>query len=108
MQTKLHSFNHLKTALSVNFCTGCGFSTTNDDIETLPDNVFMDIIIGKDTTKPLYRDEDFLLFYDKYGVSPDQAHFDVIPVKVILDISELGRDDIPLLERLYELGIQEF
>jgi diadenosine tetraphosphate (Ap4A) HIT family hydrolase len=92
--------------LTVNFCTGCGFTATEDDVQALPENVFMDIIIGKDTTKPLWRDENYLIFNDKFGVSPD--HVDVIPSKVILDITSLTRDDIPMLERLYEIGLDEF
>jgi len=95
-------------SLSVTFCTGCGYNITKEDIFQLPDNVFMDIILGKDTTVPVYRDDSYLVFEDKFGVSPDRQHFDIIPVKVISDITSLTADDIPMLEKLYELGYKEF
>lgn len=92
--------------LTVNFCTGCGFAATEDDVQAMPENVFMDIIIGKDSTKPLWRDDNFLVFNDKFGVSTD--HLDIIPTKVIEDIKSLTVDDIPMLEKLYQLGLDEF
>jgi hypothetical protein len=52
-------------SISVHFCTGCSFPTTTKDIQQLPDNVFMNIILGKDTTVPLFRNEDYLVFNDK-------------------------------------------
>eukprot|EP01080_Neovahlkampfia_damariscottae_P005201 gene5201-8807_t len=93
-------------SISVNFCTGCSFGTTKKDIQQLPDNVFMNIILGKDSTVPLYRDDHFLVFNDKFGVS--ENHLDVIPTKVIEDITFLTKEDIPLLKKLYELGLKEF
>lgn len=66
----------------------------------------MDIILGKDSTKPLYRDDNYLVFNDKFGVSTD--HLDIIPTKVIIDIQDLTKEDIPMLEKLYELGLKEF
>lgn len=66
----------------------------------------MNIIMGIDTTKPLYKDENFLVFNDKFGVSTD--HLDIIPTKVIEDITHLTKDDIPMLEKLYDLGMKEF
>lgn len=93
--------------LSVDFCTGCGFPATREDIIQLPDNVFLDMINGKNTgTKILYRDNDFLVFDDKFGVSDN--HLDIIPTQVIPDITELDASHIPMLEKLYQLGIEEF
>ncbi|KAL0481096.1 histidine triad nucleotide-binding protein [Acrasis kona] len=92
---------------SVDFCTGCSFPCTPDDIEKLPDNIFLEMINGRDTgTKVFYRDENFLCFDDKFGCSDN--HIDVIPVEVIEDISFLNKSHIPMLEKLYELGQREF
>jgi diadenosine tetraphosphate (Ap4A) HIT family hydrolase len=67
----------------------------------------LDIITGKYTqTKVLFRNDDFLVFDDKYGVS--ENHLDVIPTKVITDISSLTDLDIPMLEGLYNHGLNEF
>ena len=93
-------------SVSVNFCTGCSFETTKKDIQQLPDNVFMNIILGKDSTVPLFRDDHFLVFNDKFGVS--ENHLDIIPTKVIEDITFLTKEDIPLLKTLFDLGIKEF
>jgi diadenosine tetraphosphate (Ap4A) HIT family hydrolase len=94
-------------SIKVDFCTGCGFPCTPDDIEKLPDNVFLDIIRGTNTgTVILYRDDDHVVFNDKFGVS--ENHLDIIPVEVIEDISSLGVEHVPLLEKLYELGLKEF
>lgn len=46
------------------------------------------------------------MFDDKFGVSDN--HVDVIPVEVILDISVLTKEHIPMLQDLYQQGLNEF
>lgn len=66
----------------------------------------MDIIEGRyKETVIHYRDNDFLVFDDKYGVS--ENHLDVIPTRVIEDITKLTANDIPMLEKMYQLGVNE-
>jgi len=90
-------------SVHVPFCTGCSFPATKEDIQKLPDNVFLAIVNGSDSGTPvLYRDEEMLVFNDKFGVSSN--HIDVIPIKVIDDITSLTKDHVGLLERMYECG----
>ena len=67
----------------------------------------MDIITGvnKDT-KILYEDDTVLLFNDKFAVSVHGEHVDVIPRRVIEDITKLTAEDIPLVKKLYEIGLK--
>jgi len=93
-------------ALDVSFCTGCSFSTSEWDVQRLPDNVFLELIKGKEKehgVKVHFRDADVLVFDDKFGVS-DHCHVDVIPVEELPDISVLTRAHVPLLELLYRRG----
>lgn len=88
------------------FCTGCSFPLTADDLEKLPDNVFMDIITGvNQDTEILYQDEDIVLFNDKFGVSVHGEHIDIIPRVVINDVTELTRDHLPMIQQLYAVGL---
>eukprot|EP01116_Phalansterium_solitarium_P008601 TRINITY_DN22538_c0_g1_i1.p1 TRINITY_DN22538_c0_g1~~TRINITY_DN22538_c0_g1_i1.p1 ORF type:complete len:356 (+),score=100.56 TRINITY_DN22538_c0_g1_i1:40-1107(+) len=95
-------------ALEVDFCTGCGFTLDEElDVQRQSDNIFLDLIRGENTgTNVLYRDDGFLVFDDKFGVSDN--HLDVIPTVVIDDITSLTAEHIPMLERLYQLGVAEF
>lgn len=34
--------------ISTTFCTGCGFPCTEDDIQRLPDNIFLQLVKGED------------------------------------------------------------
>jgi len=93
-------------ALEVTFCTGCSFGITEWDLQRVSDNIFLDMINGIDTgTKVLFRDEKFVVFDDKFGVSDN--HLDVIPTQVIADLTALTSEHIPMLDGLYSLGIQE-
>lgn len=94
-------------SVSVDFCTGCNFTLTARDIVQLPKNVFLDIIEGRNTgTKILYRDETVCAFDDKFGVSGN--HLDIVPIIVIPDITHLRKEHIPLIEKLYNAGLNEF
>ena len=53
-------------------------------------------------TKILIRNDKYLLFDDKFGVSDN--HVDVIPIVVINDISNLTKDHVNMLNEMYELG----
>ncbi len=53
-----------------------------------------------------FRDEDYLVFDDKFGVSAN--HLDIIPTRVYDDVTSLTERDIPVLERMFELGKAEF
>jgi len=76
-------------------------------LQRLPDNIFLELVKGMDIGTTVYhRDDDFLVFDDKFGVS--SHHLDVIPTKVYADLTSLTAESIPMLERLYELGKQEF
>ena len=136
-------------ALSTDFCTGCSFPTVKWDIERLPDNIFLELVRGKDIVCPFFffflfflshpspspqvfnmfffppsshssipqlyrqsqgskvhfRDDNYLVFDDKFGIS--DTHLMVIPTAVYRDISELDASHIPMLERLFELGLTE-
>lgn len=93
-------------APTATFCTGCSFPAVEWDLQRLPDNVFLDLVNGKDVgAKVHYRDDDFVVFDDKFGVSTN--HLDIIPTKVFEDITSLRAEHIPMLERMYELGKKE-
>jgi len=94
---------------NVNFCTGCSFPLTEDDVQQLPDNVFLDIITGKNKDTPvLFRNESIMLFNDKFGVSVPNDHIDVIPIEVFEDVTSLGKEHVAMLEALFDAGIEEF
>jgi len=97
---------HKPNAIEVTFCTGCSFGITEWDIQRVSDNIFLDMINGIDTgTKVLFRNDHFVVFDDKFGVSDN--HLDVIPTQVIADICALTADHIAMLEELYKLGVDE-
>ncbi|KAL9652537.1 hypothetical protein ABK040_000107 [Willaertia magna] len=94
---------------NVEFCTGCSFPLVEQDVQKLPDNIFLDIIHGRYTeTTVLYRDDEICLFNDKFGVSIPNDHIDVIPIEEIEDVLSLTKEHIPLLEKLFDRGIEEF
>eukprot|EP00823_Brevimastigomonas_motovehiculus_P003038 TRINITY_DN1825_c0_g1_i3.p1 TRINITY_DN1825_c0_g1~~TRINITY_DN1825_c0_g1_i3.p1 ORF type:complete len:260 (+),score=57.95 TRINITY_DN1825_c0_g1_i3:194-973(+) len=94
-------------AVTASFCTGCSFPCTEEDVQRLPDNVFLLMVQGQDIgAKVHYRDSELIVFDDKYPVSDN--HIDVIPTAVYLDISVLTDQHIPLLEKLYEFGKKQF
>ncbi|EFC47101.1 predicted protein [Naegleria gruberi] len=96
-------------AVHVDFCTGCSFPLVPQDIQQLPDNVFLDILTGKNTSTPiLFRDDNICLFNDKFGVSVHDDHIDVIPTAVYEDVTCLNASHISLLEDLFNAGVQEF
>lgn len=93
-------------SLVAKFCTGCATPLSMSHKQQVSANIFLDIISGTDTgTNVILRSEEFLVFDDKFGVS--NGHVDVIPTKVIKDITFLSRDHIPLIQKLYELGKAE-
>src|SRR5690606_21126114 len=75
-------------SLTVTFCTGCGFTLSEFDEQKMPDNIFLELIGGKDIgTTVHFRNENFLVFDDKFGVS--DIHLQAIPTRVIDDITAL-------------------
>jgi diadenosine tetraphosphate (Ap4A) HIT family hydrolase len=93
-------------SLSTDFCTGCSFPVSKYDIYRLPDNIFLELVKGKDIGANVrYRDSNYIIFDDKFPVSDN--HIDIIPCDVYTDISVLNKQHIPLLQRLYELGKEE-
>ena len=67
----------------------------------------MDIITGVNKeTKMVYEDEEILVFNDRFGVSVHGEHIDVIPRQVITDVTELTREHLPLVRRLYSIGLE--
>ncbi|ELR24964.1 UBA/TSN domain containing protein [Acanthamoeba castellanii str. Neff] len=87
-------------------CTGCAFVLSPWDAAKVPANVFLDLVQGKDIgSRVCYRDEHIIVFNDKFGVS--DVHIDVIPTWVVEDITHLTKDDIPMVKRLYEMGLNE-
>jgi diadenosine tetraphosphate (Ap4A) HIT family hydrolase len=93
-------------AESVTFCTGCGYGLSPWDLEKQPENIFRDLIGGKDIgAKVLCRNERVIVFDDKFGVS--DGHIDVIPVRDIVDITALTKEHIPLLKELYKEGLDQ-
>eukprot|EP01116_Phalansterium_solitarium_P006249 TRINITY_DN18555_c0_g1_i1.p1 TRINITY_DN18555_c0_g1~~TRINITY_DN18555_c0_g1_i1.p1 ORF type:complete len:290 (+),score=34.48 TRINITY_DN18555_c0_g1_i1:14-883(+) len=93
-------------ALQIDFCTACGFNLFEEDVQRMPDNIFIDIIEDRQQRvhKWHYRDDDYIVFDDKFGTSDN--HLDIIPTKLIEDISQLTTEHIPMLERMYELGME--
>lgn len=92
--------------ITVTFCTGCGFPSTAADIDQLPDNIFLELVRGKDIGAVVrYRSADYIVFDDKFPVSDN--HIDIIPTTVYIDISILTREHIPIIKQLYILGRQE-
>eukprot|EP00698_Gefionella_okellyi_P008026 TRINITY_DN1971_c0_g1_i2.p1 TRINITY_DN1971_c0_g1~~TRINITY_DN1971_c0_g1_i2.p1 ORF type:complete len:171 (-),score=37.89 TRINITY_DN1971_c0_g1_i2:28-540(-) len=73
----------------------------------MPDNIFLELVKGVDIgTRVYYRDDDYVVFDDKFGVSKN--HLDIIPTAVYDDILSLNASHVPLLERMFELGLKEF
>jgi len=92
--------------LSTSFCTGCAFPLTSSDVRRLPDNIFLELVKGKDIGATVReRTDEIIVFDDKFPVGDN--HIDVIPTQVYVDISVLGREHIPILEKLYESGKRE-
>lgn len=88
-------------------CTACVFTLHEWDIQKIPKNVFLDIIEGRNKGTPLlYKDEKICIFDDKYPVA--ENHTDVIPIEVIVDITDLTSEHTELLEYMYQKGIEEF
>lgn len=92
-------------SLTVNKCSACAYPLTQYDlIETSP-NIFLDLINGVNTgTDVLYRDQQYLVFNDKFPAA--KHHIDVIPVTVYKDISVLTGNEVPMLVEMYEKGIE--
>lgn len=94
-------------SVSVDFCTGCSFPAAPEDVVRLADNIFLELVRGKDIGAVVcHRDAEFVVFNDKFPVS--ENHLDVIPTAVYADCTVLTAEHIPMLERLYELGKAEF
>jgi len=94
-------------SVDVSFCTGCSFPSQPEDVQRLPDNIFGLLVQGQDIGAVVrFRDASSIVFDDKYPVSAN--HLDVIPTEVYLDITVLGREHVPMLERLHELALEEF
>lgn len=46
-------------SVDVDFCTGCGFPSQPEDVQRLPDNIFKELVDGKDIGAVVrYRDDD--------------------------------------------------
>jgi len=86
-------------------CTSCNFELCQYDVQ-LSGNVFLDIVNGihVEGTNILLRRDRAIVVDDKYSIS--QMHIDVIPVQMIKDISFLRQEHIPLLEELYNSGLE--
>lgn len=93
-------------SVSVAFCTGCSFPASKWDIQRLPDNIFLEMVKGKDVGAKVHvRNEQLLVFDDKFPVT--DHHLDVIPTAVYDDITKLNATHIPLLEAMYAAGKQQ-
>eukprot|EP01119_Soliformovum_irregulare_P023443 TRINITY_DN8177_c0_g1_i5.p1 TRINITY_DN8177_c0_g1~~TRINITY_DN8177_c0_g1_i5.p1 ORF type:complete len:276 (-),score=51.39 TRINITY_DN8177_c0_g1_i5:1-828(-) len=91
-------------AIHVRGCTACGFPLRSEDVDELDENVFLKIINGSNMEhKVRHRDEEMLIFEDKFKIS--KYHLDAIPIRVIEDITHLTSTDVPLLERMYKRGM---
>mmetsp|Transcript_11033 Transcript_11033/g.41126 ORF Transcript_11033/g.41126 Transcript_11033/m.41126 type:complete len:280 (+) Transcript_11033:339-1178(+) len=92
--------------LKVTYCTGCAFPLTKEDIQQLPDNVFLDILQGRRTdTEILFRTGETAGWSDKFGVS--RNHLDVVSEEPILDITTLDESHVKLLGKMYMNGLKE-
>ena len=61
----------------------------------VPDNIFMCVIKNEPegkATKVHYRDDKYIVFDDKFGVSDN--HLDIIPIEVIKDITVLKKEHV--------------
>jgi hypothetical protein len=89
--------NHLE-------CTSCGFPLSLQDIKKIQENIFLNIINNKNNEhKILYRDNDILIFEDKFKIA--DYHFDAIPIQEIKNIKELTFQHILLIQKMYQKGI---
>lgn len=117
-------------SLHVKFCTGCSLTLAPEDRREVPANIFLDIVKGNvGTTVIRLRTPEICVFDDKFPVS--ENHIDVIPTclaadspqfgadgkapneplkfdEIIVDITSLTSQHLPLLERLYKAGKDEF
>jgi len=49
-------------SVDVDFCTGCGFPSQPEDVQRLPDNIFKELVDGKDIGAVVrFRDEDSIV-----------------------------------------------
>jgi len=91
--------------LAVTFCTGCGFGLCPEDAQPDSENVFWALVQGKDIgCVVLSRDAEIIVLEDKYPCS--EHHIDVIPTRQIFDITNLKKEDIPMLQQLYSKGVE--
>ncbi|XP_070395936.1 adenosine 5'-monophosphoramidase HINT3-like isoform X3 [Dermacentor albipictus] len=67
--------------------------------------VFCKIVAGKDPKATLlYQDEDYVVFPDIHPASAH--HYLVVPKKHVKNVKSLTHNDIPLVNRLVEIGKQ--
>uniref|UniRef100_A0A224YWX9 Adenosine 5'-monophosphoramidase HINT3 n=1 Tax=Rhipicephalus zambeziensis TaxID=60191 RepID=A0A224YWX9_9ACAR len=67
--------------------------------------IFCKIAAGKEPkTTLLYQDEDYVVFSDIHPASTH--HYLIVPKKHVKDTKSLTRSDIPLVNRLVEIGKQ--
>jgi diadenosine tetraphosphate (Ap4A) HIT family hydrolase len=91
---------------AVDYCTGCNFPSQPEDIQKLPENIFLQLVHGEDIGAVVHhRDAHLIVFDDKYPVSDN--HLDIIPTEVYADCTTLGREHIHMLEQLYAAGRRE-
>eukprot|EP01112_Ceratiomyxa_fruticulosa_P016758 TRINITY_DN5105_c0_g1_i1.p1 TRINITY_DN5105_c0_g1~~TRINITY_DN5105_c0_g1_i1.p1 ORF type:complete len:239 (+),score=34.75 TRINITY_DN5105_c0_g1_i1:89-805(+) len=89
----------------ITHCSGCGFALSEWDIQQVPDNIFWDVVLDKETgNKVVYRSKDIVVIDDKFATSAH--HIDVIPTILIPDITHLTAEHIPLLEKMYTVGVE--
>lgn len=67
--------------------------------------IFCKIVAGKDPkTTLLYQDEDYVVFQDIHPASTH--HYLIVPRKHLKDVKSLTYNDIPIVNRLVEIGKQ--
>ena len=66
---------------AVDYCTGCGFPLTEEDVQRVSDNIFLDIINGIDAgTVVVHRGKENLILKDKFPVRSLKQRLDAYQV----------------------------
>uniref|UniRef100_A0A023GFA9 Adenosine 5'-monophosphoramidase HINT3 n=1 Tax=Amblyomma triste TaxID=251400 RepID=A0A023GFA9_AMBTT len=77
-------------------------ATTEAQMESC---IFCKIVAGKDPkTTLLYQDEEYVVFQDIHPASTH--HYLIVPKKHLKDVKSLTYNDIPIVNRLVEIGKQ--
>ncbi|KAL6048403.1 hypothetical protein QOT17_021081 [Balamuthia mandrillaris] len=91
--------------LTMTRCSACNFPLTTEDVALQDTNPFLSILKGHQKNESVhYRDDRICIFDDKFATA--KHHVDCIPAEPIVDITQLRRHHIPLLQHMFDKGLE--